>query len=273
MNTVKHHQSGFTLIELSIVLVIIGLIVGGVLVGQDMIKAAQVRATVGQVEKYNAAANTFLTKYNGLPGDIAGAANFGLAATGAGTGVGLGNGNKLIEASCNGTVGNQAGGETLLFWTHLSQANLIAEKVTNAIDLTYACPAATAIDASVLPLAKLGGSNYFGVTSAAGFNYFLIGVSGTTVVTTGAYSAAKKLTPLDAFSIDSKFDDGLAASGIVRAVVPGADPATVDAGVATAAPPAAGDCYVNDSAPVGAYNITATAGNAGACELRIRGSF
>src|SRR5271163_852919 len=70
----------FTLIELSIVLVIIGLIVGGVLVGQDLIKAAEIRATVAQVEKYNAAVNTFRTKYNGIPGDIVNtqAAAFGL---------------------------------------------------------------------------------------------------------------------------------------------------------------------------------------------------
>ena len=63
-------QVGFTLIELSIVLVIIGLIVGGVLTGQDLIKAAEIRATVGQYEKYNTAVNTFRTKYNGIPGDL-----------------------------------------------------------------------------------------------------------------------------------------------------------------------------------------------------------
>jgi prepilin-type N-terminal cleavage/methylation domain-containing protein len=45
--------AGFTLIELSIVLVIIGLIVGGVLVGQDLVKAAGVRATISQIEKFN----------------------------------------------------------------------------------------------------------------------------------------------------------------------------------------------------------------------------
>src|SRR5438477_2747635 len=73
-------QQGFTLIELSIVLVIIGLIVGGILVGQDLIKAAEIRATVGQVEKYNSAVNTFRSKYNGIPGDIppTQAAAFGL---------------------------------------------------------------------------------------------------------------------------------------------------------------------------------------------------
>lgn len=63
---------GFTLIEMSIVLVVIGLIVGGVLVGQDLIRAAGVRATITQIEKYNTATNTFREKYGALPGDING---------------------------------------------------------------------------------------------------------------------------------------------------------------------------------------------------------
>src|ERR1700710_2201298 len=67
----RHGENqGFTLIELSIVLVIIGLIVGGVLVGQDLIKAAATRAQISQIEKYNQAVNTFKTKYNGIPGDL-----------------------------------------------------------------------------------------------------------------------------------------------------------------------------------------------------------
>ena len=48
-------KRGFTLIELSIVLVIIGLIVGGILVGQDLINAAAIRAQIAQVEKYQTA--------------------------------------------------------------------------------------------------------------------------------------------------------------------------------------------------------------------------
>src|SRR3984885_348580 len=88
--TAKEKEKGFTLIELSIVLVIIGLIVGGVLVGQDLIRAAQVRATVTQIEKYNSAVNTFRGKYGALPGDLnAGtAATFGFAARGPGVGQG-----------------------------------------------------------------------------------------------------------------------------------------------------------------------------------------
>ena len=63
-------EQGFTLIELSIVLVIIGLIVGGVLVGQDLIRASEVRATITQIEKYNTAVNTFHAKFNAIPGDM-----------------------------------------------------------------------------------------------------------------------------------------------------------------------------------------------------------
>ena len=59
----SHKSAGFTLIELSIVLVIIGLIIGGVLVGRDLIAAAQVRAQISQIEKYQTAVNTFRGKY------------------------------------------------------------------------------------------------------------------------------------------------------------------------------------------------------------------
>lgn len=60
---------GFTLIELSIVLVIIGLIVGGVLVGQDLIRAAQIHNTASQVEKIKISMNLFKLKINQIPGD------------------------------------------------------------------------------------------------------------------------------------------------------------------------------------------------------------
>src|ERR1700727_1841102 len=109
---------GFTLIELSIVLVIIGLIVGGILVGQSLIAAAGIRATISQIEKYNTAANTFREKYGYLPGDIPAtpAAQFGFIARG--TGRGEGDGNGIIEDGANGLAGG--GAEQLVFWVDLS---------------------------------------------------------------------------------------------------------------------------------------------------------
>ncbi|MEJ0009639.1 MAG: prepilin-type N-terminal cleavage/methylation domain-containing protein [Alphaproteobacteria bacterium] len=63
-------QRGFTLVELAIVLVIIGLLVGGGLVGQDLIKSAQINATVSDLQSYTDAAMTFRDKYGGIPGDL-----------------------------------------------------------------------------------------------------------------------------------------------------------------------------------------------------------
>jgi hypothetical protein len=69
---------------MTIVLVIIGLIVGGVLVGQNPIASATMRAHVTQIEKFNHGANAFFEKYGYLPGDIpAGpAGQFGFAVRG-----------------------------------------------------------------------------------------------------------------------------------------------------------------------------------------------
>src|SRR5690606_5447486 len=64
-------QRGFTLVELAIVLVIIGLIIGGVLVGQDLIRSAQIRAQISQLDRFNVAVGAFRAKYNCIPGDCA----------------------------------------------------------------------------------------------------------------------------------------------------------------------------------------------------------
>src|SRR3954468_8091893 len=65
------HRNGFTLIELSIVLVIIGLVVGGVLVGRDLMRAAELRAVVSDFDRFQTALYTFQSKYNCLAGDCA----------------------------------------------------------------------------------------------------------------------------------------------------------------------------------------------------------
>src|ERR1700690_34231 len=125
-------KSGFTLVELSIVLVIIGLIIGGVLVGRDLISAAEIRAQISQIEKYQTAVNTFRVKYGYLPGDIPdpAASQYGFGARGTYAGEGDGDGVIKGVLSNVNAPGNVNGllpfsGETEMFWVDLSKAGLI----------------------------------------------------------------------------------------------------------------------------------------------------
>jgi len=221
-------RGGFTLIELSMVLVVIGLLIGGVLVGRDLIKAAEVRATITQVEKFNTAANTFYEKYGYLPGDIpaAPAAQFGFIARG--TGRGEGDGNGIIEDGANGLAGG--GAEQLVFWVDLSTAGLIDGGFSSATSTSFPGSAATGATLNLyLPQAKLGGGNYVYVfsggwgdnpgTASNGVNYF--GINAVTSLGKGGCStclwANPGMTVQQAYAIDGKIDDGLPLTGRVLA--------------------------------------------------------
>ena len=276
-------RDGFTLIELSIVLVIIGLIVGGVLVGQDLIRAAEIRATVGQVEKYNAAVNTFRTKYNGIPGDLIAsqATAFGICASAVCTGVaGAGDGNGIIADNVAGT-GTLGVGEPLLFWYELSQASLIDGSLGTGMATAAAGPvAAVALTSSnvntYFPPAKMGrGNTWFVGNNGAGQNFYLLsGLSAMTVG--GVYTFTNNTTPIEAYNIDVKLDDGAPTTGIVQArglqavattfgEIGTLNGPTYSAGGATG-------CAMGASAsdPAATYNRGTTQGSSPNCALRFR---
>ncbi len=119
---------GFTLIELSIVLVIIGLLVGGVLVGKDLIKSAEIRAQIKQIDEFKTATNAFKTKYGYLPGDMppSETAQLGFFTfTGPYAGK-ICNVNAFVALAFGNNDGSISPNESIVFFQHLSQAKLVA---------------------------------------------------------------------------------------------------------------------------------------------------
>jgi len=272
----KAQEGGFTLIELSIVLVIIGLIVGGILVGQDLIKAAEIRATVAQVEKYNAAVNTFRTKYNAIPGDItsAQAVAFGLYSetTLAGT-AGHQDGNGLIEGGA--AAGTNPVGETISFWRHMTDANIVDGNFgTSATALpvvtTGVVTGTVTSPSQSLPPTKTTPNNYFVVYAASGINYYQL-LPVATLTTGPAYTYGNVgVTPVQAYNMDIKLDDGMPNTGVVQAK----GIASVNGNASFTAASTAANCLMtgaNATDPTDTYNrVPATGGNDGSCSVRFR---
>lgn len=117
---------GFSLVELSIVLVILGLLTGGILTGQSLIRASELRSITTEYNRYIAAAQTFRDKYFALPGDMANATAFWGAAhatpatckTTASSSALTCNGN--ADGFIQGVVATS--NESFRFWQHLANA-------------------------------------------------------------------------------------------------------------------------------------------------------
>lgn len=114
----KRCQAGFTLIEIAVVLVIIGLLLGGVMKGQELINSAKVKNLATDFRNIPVFIYTYQDKYRALPGDDAnaGAHVSGVSASG-GT---LGNG--IIEGKWNDTASSEA----FTFWQHVRLAGLLS---------------------------------------------------------------------------------------------------------------------------------------------------
>ena len=127
----KRNQSGFTLIEIAIVLVIIGLLLGGVLKGQELINSAKVKNLAGDFKNIPVFIYGYQDKFKALPGDDAAVTTHVTGSTLATTGGTVGNG--VIEGSWNTATKTD---ESYLFWQHVRLAGL-APGPTDVNDPTY----------------------------------------------------------------------------------------------------------------------------------------
>jgi hypothetical protein len=266
------------------VLVVIGLIVGGVLTGQSLISAAEVRAQLTQIEKFNSAVNTFKGKFNYLPGDIvlASAQQFGFTTDASCLGtVGARNGDGLVTAWSGADFYGQAVGETGYFWQDLSStaagrliegafpsngapAIICGGYIPVALTTT---PGASFIG-DYLPAAKIGNGNYLYVYIVNDTNWY--GLSSVTSITTADIILSNaNIKVVQAYRIDAKIDDGLPQSGTVQAsYVNGTSNGPVASAPDT--PTAGGNATSCYDTTTGTYSVTQNNGNGGNCAMSFR---
>ena len=191
-------QSGFTLIELAIVLVIIGLLLGGVLKGQELINSAKAKNIAGELKNAQIFIYGYQDKFRAIPGDDQNADRNINGATVATT-PGATLGNAQINGEWDSTTATD---ESFLFWQHVRLAGL-ATGPTNVADANY--------------LPRNADSGRVGVQSTAGFTE----ING--LATAGQYVVcSENIVGRLVKQIDVSLDDGESSTGALRAIVAGA---------------------------------------------------
>jgi prepilin-type N-terminal cleavage/methylation domain-containing protein len=196
--TIRKNNSGFSLVEMAISVIIIGILITGIATGLDILVASKTTGVIADLQNYKRAYDEFKLKYNVLPGDMPDAIEILGAAQ-------QGDGDSQIESGSE---------ENVMAWQHLALAGLIdgnySGNPTIPVEAGVDFPAGphenTVYDMTYFSIAStimmLGGHN---AIVYAGPN------------TTDAIPLNRALIPREAYDIDYRIDDGNSINGIIGA--------------------------------------------------------
>jgi len=220
-------RGAFSLVELSIVLVILGLLTGGILAGQSLIRAAELRAVTTEFNRWVTATHTFRDKYLALPGDMTNATAFwgkdntlcsGDTGTTAVPGTCNGNGNSQIGV---GAAAAGSTGEMFRYWQQLALAGLI-EGTYSGANAGDADTTSIGVNVPASRISSSGWTMIYGTIIISGGSFFdpsnypanvyFFGQQRTLEPTTNPILKAE-----EAWNMDTKMDDGKPGRGKVQA--------------------------------------------------------
>jgi prepilin-type N-terminal cleavage/methylation domain-containing protein len=217
----RNQQQGFTLVEIAIVLVIIGLLLGGILKGQEMITQAKIKNLIADFSGVSAAYHGYQDRYRAIPGDDPNAGTRWASMTNPAPVPGDGNG--IVSGTYNnGGATCTTAVEACSWWDHLRKAGFVSgngpQQPFNA--LTGQIGVQTGDGVSPTP-----GPTLFNVAPPAG-NGFV-----------GLIICSANLPDKIAIAVDTQMDDGVSNQGTVRGVIQSAPNPNIGAGQVATQPP------------------------------------
>ncbi len=211
-NATTSHQSGFTLVELALVLTIMGLLAGGVLKAQEMIANARATSTIAQIQAYQKAVGIFYDSYLAIPGDF-NAAQKCLPNCTTATNCTDGNGDKMVGSAEEAwkTIDATINSENTQLWRHLALADLMQGVAVSGTQTGFGISH---------PASRLSGGFHARQADAASEmpDGLVLVLRASPQGTWQGGTRGMAISPKDAAKIDRKIDDGAAFSGYAYAI-------------------------------------------------------
>lgn len=202
LNKFKKENSGFTLTELSVIIILTGMIVIGLVGGKSLVRGLKIKSIITQTNSFISSIDTFKLKYKGIPGDLEDAFNYWGFDCSKNDYECNGNGDEKIEHT-NSPLNN----EGLRAWQHLSLSKIINESYTG-----------TGKTLGDRTECQLGINSPKSSITDVGFFLNNWKDSEYNSINTGTSKNCEEgfLTPLELFKIDKKYDDGNPADGFIK---------------------------------------------------------